>query len=443
MRLRIKIPSDIHLRQALVGSIVALSTKLVTAGLGFAVTILIAREFGAAASGIWALALTCVMVAGSVSLCGLDYGSTRAVSVYRAENAWPEIWSWTLTATVILGAAGLIASFAMHSGSELIARALDEDSNFAALLRSLSFAIIPYAALRLIGGQLRGVRRFALAELLEGIFIPSALALLAVFSGFTTLAQLADVYVAGALTGAVAGLAVWFAFLGGKGLPPASLRPREALRRSLPLSGAVLVLMASPWIMTLSLAKFASMAEVGVLRVVLQFTILLGFLLTAVETSLSPQIAALHSQNRLADLLNSTKKMTAVMLLAGGVPAFVLFFFSEHLLNYLGPEFATGATAMRILLVGQIVNLATGPVGSFMAMTGMERLSFRNAVVGTVIVLVVCALLTPTLGIVGAAIAGAASAVYRNLALSVIIWRKHGVILPLGWSRPNQQQVEA
>jgi O-antigen/teichoic acid export membrane protein len=437
MRLPLKIPTDRHLRQALIGAVVTLATKLSTAALGFGVTILIARQFGATGSGVWALALTLLMIAGNVSLCGLDYGSTRTISVHHLNKEWSIIRSWTFTSLLIIGVVGAITSSILWLAAGPLARAFDEGAEFAHALQILCIAVIPYSLLRLLGGLLRGMRRFALAELLEGLFIPSALVLVALTIGFRDLEAVADTYVAGACFGAVIGLSVWFAFIGTKGRPATPLMPRDALEKSLPLAGSVLVLLASPWLMTILVAKFATAAEVGVLRVVLQFTVLLGFLLTAVETSLSPQIAALHSQHKLKELLNSTKKMTALMVLLGGTPALLLIIFAEPLLGLLGPEFPQGATAMRILLIGQMVNLATGPVGSFMAMTGLGRQSFKNALVGTSLVLVICLTLAPLLGVTGAAIAGAASAIYRNLALSVIIWRRHGLILPLGIAKKN------
>ena len=435
MRLPFRFPNDLHLRRALIGSVVSLAAKLTTAGIGFGVTVLIARRFGATGSGIWALATTFLMIGGYVSLCGLDFSTTRAVSVYRTEERWSAIRAWTLTGLAILGAVGAAVSLVAWACAGALAKVFSEGPDFLQVLRIICLAVIPYSILRLVGGLLRGLRRFALAEFLEGIFIPGSLAVVAFTVGFHSLPQLATTYVGGAMVGAVAGLTVWFILLGTKGRPADPLLPREALTRSLPLAGTVLALLASPWMMTLFLAKFATTADVGVFRVCLQFTLLLGFLLSAAETSLAPQFAALHSQHRLKELLNSTKKMTLLMVVLGGAPALVLVIFAGPILSILGPEFPRGATALRILIFGQMVNLATGPVGGYMAMTGLERLSFRNALVGTAIVAVFSAVLAPIYGINGAAIAGASSAIYRNLALSVIIWRKHGLILPFGIAR--------
>jgi O-antigen/teichoic acid export membrane protein len=199
-----------------------------------------------------------------------------------------------------------------------------------------------------------------------------------------------------------------------------------------PLGGAVLASLASPWIVTLFLAHFATTAEVGVYRVALQFALLLGFLLTAVETGLSPQIAALHSQNRLTELSNSAKQMTLLSLLAGGIPCLALLVFSGFFLSILGPEFPQGATAMRILIAAQLFSIATGPVGGFMAMSGLERISFRNAVIGTGIVLILGLVLIPHFGTVGAAIASGSATIFRNAAATIVVWRRHGLFLPLG-----------
>ena len=87
---------------------------------------------------------------------------------------------------------------------------------------------------------------------------------------------------------------------------------------------------------------------------------------------------------------------------------------------------------MRILIAAQFFNLATGPTGSFLNMTGLERTSFRNGIIGAALVVILSVLLIPHFGTIGAAIASAASTVFRNSAATVAVWRRHGLFLPLG-----------
>ncbi|HLZ75559.1 MATE family efflux transporter [Phenylobacterium sp.] len=424
--------TDGHLSAALAGSLVSLTTKLAAAAAGVALTFLVARRFGAAGSGAWVLANTILSIAGYVALCGLDYGSTRAIAIYKAAGRWGMARAWTWTGILIVLVVGGAVTALTRLASPLIASALSENATSATVMTIMSFAIIPYAAIRLAVGSFRAVRRFAIADALESGVIPALLASLMLALNIQRLDEVARGYVAVAAIAAAGGLLGWFAILQGKSGAREPLMPREALVRSVPLGGTVLASLASPWIVTLFLAHFATTAEVGVYRVALQFALLLGFLLTAVETGLSPQIAALHSQNKLTELSNSAKQMTLLLLLVGGIPCLALLVFSGFFLSILGPEFPQGATAMRILIAAQLFSLATGPVGSFMVMTGLERTSFRNAIIGTGIVLTLGLLLIPHFGIVGAAIASGSATVFRNTAATVVVWRRHGLFLPLG-----------
>ena len=62
---------------------------------------------------------------------------------------------------------------------------------------------------------------------------------------------------------------------------------------------------------------------------------------------------------------------------------------------------------------------------------------FSALVVSAIVVLVLSALLIPFLGIEGAAIAGAMSTVVRYVTATVVLWRVHGIFLPLGLRRAD------
>lgn len=424
--------ADTHLRAALAGSVVSLATKLAAATAGMALTFVVARRFGAAGSGAWVLGNTILAIAGYVALCGLDYGSTRAIAIYKAAERWATARSWTWTAILIVLTMGGLMTVAVRLASPWIGSALSESPTAERVISTLSFAIIPYALLRFAAGCFRGVRRFAIGDALETGLVPALLVVTMLVFNIQRLENAAYAFVVVAFIALGMGLLGWLAILRDKPAGRDPLMPKEALVRSVPVGGTVLASVASPWIVTLFLGHAAATAEVGVYRVALQFALLLGFLLTAVEAALSPQIAALHSQDKLADLSNSAKRMTLLLLAVGGIPCLALLLFPGFFLSILGPEFPQGATAMRILIAAQMFNLATGPVGSFMIMTGQERASFRNAIIGTALVFVFGLLLIPRFGTVGAALASASATVFRNAAATAIVWWRLGLFLPLG-----------
>jgi O-antigen/teichoic acid export membrane protein len=431
-----------HLRGAVIGSALSLASKLATAGLGFGVTVLIAHKFGATGSGTWVLGQTFLMIAGYLCLCGLDVGTVRAIAVYRAAEQWAAARSWAWTGMMVVLGFGTLVSLALWAGLGLLARALREGPEFVSVMSILCLAIVSTGVMRLTGGLLRGLSRFTLAEVLEGAVVPTTLGITAFTVGLHSLQQMAMIYVGATLVSAVVGFSIWLVLLGDKGRPAEPLMPRKALTSSLPLMGTVMATLATPWIMTLFLARFADTAEVGIFRVGVQFSLLLSFLLAAVESGMSPQIAALHSQGKLHELLGATKQMTGLLVILGGLPSMVLIIFAPQLLGLLGPEFPAGATAMRILLAGQVLKLLSGPVGSYMVMTGLGRMSLWNAINSAIVVLVLCAILVPLVGIEGAAIAGAMSTLVRYVTATVVLWRVHGIFLPLGIVRAGRPASE-
>lgn len=433
--------ADSHLRSALIGAATSLTVKVAAAAAGVGLTVLIARRFGTTGSGTWVLANTFLMIAGYVALCGLDYGTIRAIAIYKATDRWAAIRAWTWTGVAILAVSSIPVTLAVWAGTPWLRRILGESGQFASLMQIMALGVAPYTALRLTAGLLRGLRRFAFADMLDSGLIPATLSILILALDVRSLDTAGALYVGIASAGAIGGLLAWFVILGGQGRPRDRLLPAEALTRSLPMAGTVLATLATPWIMTLCLARFATTAEVGIFRVALQFALLLGFLLNAAETGLSPQIAALHSQGKLKELLNSARQITLLLVVLGGGASLALLIFTKAFLSIMGPEFEAGATAMRILIAAQIFNLATGPVGSFMVMTGLERVSFRNALAGGLTVLVLSALLVPRFGIEGAAIAGGASTVLRNLIATIVVWRVHGLFLPLGVMRARRPEA--
>ena len=58
---------------------------------------------------------------------------------------------------------------------------------------------------------------------------------------------------------------------------------------------------------------------------------------------------------------------------------------------------------------------------------------------GAIAVLVLCAVLIPFLGVEGAAIAGAMSTFVRYFGDTYVLWRVHGIFLPMGYAKPDAE----
>jgi O-antigen/teichoic acid export membrane protein len=100
------------------------------------------------------------------------------------------------------------------------------------------------------------------------------------------------------------------------------------------------------------------------------------------------------------------------------------------MLGLYGPEFAeNGTLPLCILVLAQAVNLACGPVGTVLNMSGQEAAMLKMVAYQTGLATTLLILLTPMFGLTGIAAAIASSIILSNLG-SLHIARRH---LSLRW----------
>jgi len=213
----------------------------------------------------------------------------------------------------------------------------------------------------------------------------------------------------------LAAISVWrfYPLRGRRGQP--ILVTRVMLAFSWPLLLTAVIDHAWLQAQTLVLGAWAASDQLGVYYVGLRVTMLLSVFLIAISTIFAPIIAELHSrhdQEQLARLLKTVTKWGFSLCL----PVFLAFFFcSEEVLLFFGPEFRGGAVVLRILAVSQLFNVATGPVGWLLTMSGYSRHNLLNALFTFGISLALAFLLIPRFGIIGAAVGAALSMLLVNL----------------------------
>jgi O-antigen/teichoic acid export membrane protein len=169
------------------------------------------------------------------------------------------------------------------------------------------------------------------------------------------------------------------------------------------------------WTDILVLGAWSDPEQVGVYGIAMRIALLTTFVLSAVNIVVAPQFAALHAAGDSAGLKRVAQR-TAFWTRAIAVPALlVLLTVPDLILQFFGPKFKEGAWALRILAVGQFVNLATGPVGIILLMTGNEKIMRNNIAVSAALNLIGNLVLVPTYGAIGAAASTATALVFMNI----------------------------
>jgi O-antigen/teichoic acid export membrane protein len=166
-------------------------------------------------------------------------------------------------------------------------------------------------------------------------------------------------------------------------------------------------------------------AETGVYGAVLRAAQSLFLFLTSVSLTFSPFVADLHHRGE-RDRLDGLYKQVTRWTLAATIPVLlVLVVLPAQVLRIFGPEFVSGASALRIVSLGMIVPVMVGTVGFILIMAGRTGWDLLVYVAAFAIDLAIAlALAGPdALGIEGAAIAQAATLTFSAVARLLLVRR--------------------
>jgi O-antigen/teichoic acid export membrane protein len=175
---------------------------------------------------------------------------------------------------------------------------------------------------------------------------------------------------------------------------------------------------------TLLLGAIKGPQTAGLYAIATRGADLIGFGLISVNLALAPVAARLWAQRDLPQLQQMITKSVRAALIFTLPLAAVLIIFGGRFLSLFGPGFVEAKSALTILIIGQLMNVAMGSVGLLLIMTGHER--------QVVIVTVVCAFLNialnlimiPFWGVVGTALAVTISIIAWNIVLAICVkWR--------------------
>jgi O-antigen/teichoic acid export membrane protein len=411
------------------------AVALVGGGLSFCLTtayqVVVARALGTAGFGLYVLALVVSSFLAEASDLGLDYGVLRFGAIARGAGDPGRLRAVIRRGLLGAFAAGSLASGLLIAAAAPIARVFDKPGMIP-LLIPLALAIPFTGTTEVARSAMRGMGRAAPSVVSDSLITPG-LRLGTVLVALHVAADPRQVAVAYAVTEVIALLAtlgMLLRLLSREGRPGRAGTRAGApglFRYSLPMSLNRLILYTNNQTEVLVLGLLRPAGPVGVFGVARRLSMLVGSLTASISVLFNPMVADLHHHRHHAELDRLFKTATRWLFTLGFPLCLIEIAFPRDLLHVFGEGFSSGATALAILALGQLVNIGTGTVAGLLAMVGRARMSVLNSAFFLSLSLVLDLLLIPPWGILGAAIANATALAAVNVLRVVQVHRVLGI----------------
>ncbi|MEH0938285.1 lipopolysaccharide biosynthesis protein [Micromonospora psammae] len=398
---------------------VGLAGAAVNGALGFVLTVVIVRGFGAAGSGALFTAIGVVSILGAVCCAGADTALVWAMPRRRAGagGAAARLLPVALLPVLLLSA---IVAVAGALAVDRLAPVLFDSPDGPALLRLAFLALPATVAMTVLLAAVRAVRPVAAVVGIQYVGVPlarPALLLAAVAAGAGVAVGFAGwlLPVIAAVVAAAVLLVRPLGLLGGARLRPDRADWRTLWGFALPRAVSAAIDASSMWVGVLLTAALAGATQSGVFGAVGRYALAGLLIMQGLRVAVAPQLSRLLGQGRSADAALVYRRVTMVIIMLSWPAYLLLAVFAPAFLSLFGDGFAAGATPLAVLAGAMMVNSGVGIVQTMLLMSGNSRRHLQATLVGLTLTVGLGVVLIPDHGALGAAYAWTAGIVAENV----------------------------
>jgi len=405
------------------GSAILVSTGIVSYAGNFLLAVVLARNLGPLAFGLWAIAYSITRVISIVGLFGADWLVLRQGSYYQGIGDVPRLRR-TVHVSLVLATGGLVALAAiLFVAADPIARGVFEEPRVATLLRITAVMapvigvrqILVYATQAFKEMKDAAIVRNIAQPLLRLGFVAIAIATVGtVVAAF--LALLLSEIVLACIGGVL--LARRMSLVG----PVEPVPTRELIGFAMPAWLTRLAGQSRAQVLTVMLGSLATITTSGVFSAADRIAGVLFSVVSSLNQVYTPLASDLYLQGRTDEWAVTYRSATKwTYTLGAPLLAFIMVFPSEILAVY-GDAFREGASALTVLAIGMLFHFGTGPVTVTLVVIGRPRLALIDYLIVIAIELGLGVWLIPRYGLIGGAIAKAVGTAANNVVPLIQIW---------------------
>lgn len=395
-------------------------------GSRFVIGLILARLLGPADYGLYHLAIGAASMFAGISSLGLDDAMVRYVAILSGRRDRPGVWGTIQIGLGITLPVSVLLGVFLYLAAPMVSEGLFDEPALTPALHLMAFVVPLLTLSNVLLGVTRGFGRMDHAAFGENVvqsLVRMVLLGILALVGLDLVAALVIFAIADVAASITFGLLINRHFsLRPSAHPEARRDVRGVFGFAFPLWLSGLLNQFQRNITVLILGVAAAPASVGIFAIVSQVNMIGHAVYRAVIVSVKPLLAQLHDQGDSTGLRHIYTTTTRWLLMTN-LPFFLgLVLYPASILAIFGEDFSTGAAALVVMAVAELMNAGTGICGSLIDMTGHTRIKVANSVLWLLVLGVSNVLLVPPFGVVGAALAHAVSITVVNLARMTELW---------------------
>jgi len=387
--------------------------RIIAAAVVFLFNLVLARELGSNQAGLFFLGLSAISLLSVFVRIGLDNILLREIAANWKNNDREIVKGDWIKGMTCIWVASIATSLTVYTFSPWLSTEIFDKPMLAPILQWMSLGIPLFASIFIVGFSFQAIEKHHLLILLQNMGFQLPILLILLIHGGNNALQLSLLWLITVLVLSVTASAYFFKnFLG----VTAKYRPfRELLLPAIPLWWMQMLQVFQIFGIPLMLGMFVTSSEVAWFYAAMKIATLVSLILTVVNISIAPEFSIHSRSGNQAELEKISKRAVMLTLLLASPVFLIIFSVPSWLLSFFGHDFINATTSLRVLAIGQLVAISTGPVGYLLMMTNNEKRVSQTASINALLLIILCIVLLPTYGINGAAYAITLSMIVVNL----------------------------
>ncbi|MGX5219803.1 lipopolysaccharide biosynthesis protein [Pseudomonas segetis] len=412
--------------------LIVVMVRVLGAGSIFLLNYIVAKELDVTTAGYFFWAMSCFFIATQLSLMGMSDVALKYISQKSGTSEWGEavfilkkIFKWVVLALLFVS----VVLFVVALCTPVIYFEMNTD------LKYMMLWMVPGIVFWGVSNILAYVLQ-ATGHQLKSIFVLSIGPYFLFCVSYIILSPLSLISTGALFTASYAVnfiiACVWFAnqYVNEK---PIEFPSQQLWQMALPLWAVSMMSITLAWGGAFLSGRWVAPEQIAFYSVAVRAAALINFFMIAVNFVLAPKIARLYSLGNMKALQREVKLSVRVLYCFSFPTIVIILIYSKAIMGLFGETYEQGYKVLLILVVGQVVNIVTGPVGYLLTMTGNERYMRNMYLITGIACLGLIFILTPLFGVEGTAWATCIAMAVHNIGCAAIVFKKMNIsVSPFG-----------